>query len=282
MKHIYFIGDLHGSFKGVRDLVERCPQISRNKNKYYHKNILVCLGDFGGNYFGNYRDDEFKSKLEHYPFDAYFVIRGNHEERASNCAKKNPDKWHTETFFGNEVYVENAHPCIKYALDVPAVYQFPYVKVRSIEMEEDENGELPVDIIKTLDVLVIPGAFSIDKMHRILNGWSWFPEEQLSPKERQIGIDLCEKYAYRFDIVLSHTCPICFEPTDLFFPCIDQSKVDKTMEKYMGQLECKMSYDFWLWGHYHEDRIYPTHKQIMLFGGAVELQDMMDGEIDIL
>ena len=73
MKHIYFIGDLHGNFKGVRDLVERCPRISRNKNKYYHKNILVCLGDFGGNYFGNYRDDEFKSKLERYPFDAYFV-----------------------------------------------------------------------------------------------------------------------------------------------------------------------------------------------------------------
>lgn len=216
MKHIYFIGDLHGSFKGVRDLVQRCPRISRDKNKYYHENILVCLGDFGGNYFGNYRDDDFKNKLERYPFDAYFVIRGNHEERASNCAKANPDKWHTETFLGNEVLVENAHPRIKYALDVPAVYKFPYIRVHSIEMEEDENGELPDDIMGTLDVLVVPGAYSIDKMHRIANGWSWFPEEQLSAEEQQIGIDICEKYAYRFDMVLSHTCPIIFEPTDLF------------------------------------------------------------------
>lgn len=282
MKHIYFIGDLHGSFKGVRDLVQRCPRISRDKNKYYHENILVCLGDFGGNYFSNYRDDDFKNKLERYPFDAYFVIRGNHEERASNCAKANPDQWHTETFLGNEVLVENAHPRIKYALDVPAVYKFPYVKVRSIEMEEDENGELPDDIIGTLDVLVVPGAYSIDKMHRIANGWSWFPEEQLSAEEQQIGIDICEKYAYRFDMVLSHTCPIIFEPTDLFLSFVDQSSVDKTMERYLGQLEYKMSYDFWLWGHYHADRIYPTHKQIMLFGGAMELQDMMDGEFEIL
>ena len=282
MKHIYFIGDLHGSFKGVRDLVQRCPRISRDKNKYYHENILVCLGDFGGNYFGNYRDDDFKNKLERYPFDAYFVIRGNHEERASNCAKANPDKWHTETFLGNEVLVENAHPRIKYALDVPAVYKFPYVKVHSIEMEEDENGELPDDIMGTLDVLVVPGAYSIDKMHRIANGWSWFPEEQLSAEEQQIGIDICEKYAYRFDMVLSHTCPIIFEPTDLFLSFVDQSSVDKTMERYLGQLEYKMSYDFWLWGHYHEDRIYPTHKQIMLFRGAMELQDMMDGELEIL
>ena len=113
-------------------------------------------------------------------------------------------------------------------------------------------------------------------IHYPSNGYSWFPQEQLDEEEQKIGTELCEKYAYRFDMVLSHTCPICFEPTDLFLSFVDQSSVDKTMERYLGGLEFKMSYDKWLWGHYHADRIYPTGNHIMLFQSAIELQNLMD------
>ena len=260
MKHIYFIGDLHGSFKGVRDLVERCPRISRNKNKYYHENILVCLGDFGGNYFGNYRDDEFKSKLERYPFDAYFVIRGNHEERASNVAAKHPDEWHKEQYFDGSVWVENKFPNIKYALDLPMIYT--------------------IDGKKTL---VVPGAYSVDKMYRLMNGYNWFPQEQLSDEEMNYGLELLNCHDWQVDIVLSHTCPICFEPTDLFLSFIDQSSVDKTMERYLGQIEYTLDYKLWMWGHYHVFRDYPRtdgKKRIMLSAGqeVVELHQVFNDE----
>lgn len=272
-KKIYFLGDVHGNFKNVRDFYQRNPQIAKDAARGI-ENILICLGDFGANYFDNERDDHFKKKLAKYPF-TYFAIRGNHEERACNRAAQYPDKWTTEEFFGNTVHVETEYPYIKYALDIPSVYKIPFVEKYSIELEENEFGELPDEIVRDLDVLVLPGAFSVDKEYRLMNGWGWFADEQLSEEEMQLGRDICEQYHYRFDMVLSHTCPICYEPIDLFLSFIDQSKVDKSMERYLGELEWKMSYDIWLWGHFHANRVYPDHKQIMLFEGGLELQSLI-------
>ncbi len=39
-----------------------------------------------------------------------------------------------------------------------------------------------------------------------------------------------EKRNWQVDIVLSHTCPLRYEPTEVFLPFIDQSKVDKSTE----------------------------------------------------
>ena len=42
------------------------------------------------------------------------------------------------------------------------------------------------------------------------------------------GVVLAQSDSY--DLVLSHTCPIIYEPTDLFLFVVDQSTVDKTTE----------------------------------------------------
>ena len=57
MKHIYLIGDIHGDWHHIRNWVQRMPKLFIDKDAD-DENILICLGDFGGNYFGNYRDDE--------------------------------------------------------------------------------------------------------------------------------------------------------------------------------------------------------------------------------
>lgn len=259
MRHMYAIGDIHGDFKAVRDFVQRNIQLHKDAANG-DENILICLGDFGGNFFFNHRDEGFKNKLSKYPF-TYFVIRGNHEERPSICMEKFPDKWHTEEYFGNNVYVENDYPYIKYALDVPAVYQI--------------NGAR---------TLVIPGAYSIDKFRRIANGWSWFASEQLTNSEMDLGLNLIKEYGYQFDMVLSHTCPIMFEPTDLFLTFVDQSIVDKTMERYLGQVEFLLNYKLWLWGHYHADRIYPDTgdgQRIMLFHQVINLDQWLKNRENI-
>lgn len=43
-----------------------------------------------------------------------------------------------------------------------------------------------------------------------------------------------------FDFVLTHTCPRCWEPTDLFISGIDQSAVDKSMEDWLDKLKIKL------------------------------------------
>lgn len=246
---IYFTGDIHGNFKAIRSIVERNPELKNDEN------LLICLGDFGANFFKNHRDDGFKKKIGSYPF-TYFVIRGNHEERPSNMMKDNPNDWCLETFLGNIVYVEKKYPYIKYAGDGAGIYSIPFGN----------------DFLKTL---VLPGAYSVDKYHRIKNGWSWFPEEQMSENEMAAAERMCELHKNKFDLILSHTCPVQYEPTDLFLSVVDQSMVDKTMERFLGRIERKVDYKYFLWGHYHQDRIYPTGKQIMLFQSILDLDDLI-------
>jgi 3-oxoacid CoA-transferase subunit A len=240
---IFALGDIHGDFKPVRAFHSHITQLVPKEDKI----VLIFLGDFGGNYFFNHRDEEFKQKLGTYNME-YFVIRGNHEERPSICMENNPDAWHMEIYFGNLVYVENNYPYIKYALDHPTAY-----------------------LINKHLTFVIPGAYSVDKLHRLRNGMSWFENEQLTPLEMMRGRFLAENLE-KCDIILSHTCPICYEPTDLFLSQVDQSTVDKTMERYLGEIETKLDYKLWCFGHFHALRVYPEwehHQLVMLFNQNV-------------
>ena len=239
MSKILITGDIHGQYKPIKEIITKA-----NLND---KDIIILLGDAGFNFFFNYRDKKFKEKINSYGM-IIFTIRGNHEERPSVCAAAASEKWHTEDFWGNKVYVENNYPNIKYALDVPAKYEIPTAQ------------GIP---IKTL---VLPGAYSVDKYYRIANGWSWFEQEQLSKEEMAVGTNFALFNSW--DMVLSHTCPISYEPTDLFLRTVDQSTVDKTMERWLGGLEYQMSYKLWCWGHYHSNRIYPHYNnsdRLMLF-----------------
>lgn len=242
---IFALGDIHGKWQHIRDFHLRIK--TRYDFSETRKHTLILLGDAGLNYFFNERDDKIKEKLGDFPY-TYFVIRGNHEERPCICMDKNPDEWHIEEYWGNVVYVENKYPYIKYALDGAAIYR-----------AEVDN--------KTYSILSLPGAYSIDKFYRLQNGWSWFEFEQMTPWEREQSLRLIEQYP-SVDIVLSHTCPIIFEPTDLFLSFIDQSTVDKTMERLLGEIEYQLDYKAWLWGHYHAFRDYPRNdgkKKLMLF-----------------
>jgi 3-oxoacid CoA-transferase subunit A len=77
-----------------------------------------------------------------------------------------------------------------------------------------------------------------------------------------------------FDLVLSHTCPYRYRPTDLFLPFIDQSAVDTTMERWMDELHDHIRFKTWLWAHYHADRVEAPHCEIMMH----EVQSLEDIE----
>lgn len=268
---IFALGDLHGKWKIIRNFYEK----HRNNENFNYSNrednVIILLGDAGLNYFFNYRDIEAKTKLSSYPF-TYFIIRGNHEERPSVCAEKYPDKWHTEEFWGNIVYVENDYPHIKYALDEIALYHIPYITGYCCKgTEKNEYNDKGTPYWNFYKVLIIPGAYSVDKYYRLANGWSWFEGEQLTQEEMIKGKELINRLD-KVDLILSHTCPIIYEPTDLFLSCVDQSMVDKSMERYLGEIEFNLDYRAWMWGHYHTFRDYPrtdSHKKLMLFNDIV-------------
>ena len=241
MKNIWLMGDTHGEFIHIKEFyVQHKDELSENRED----NILIILGDFGANYFLNKRDEVFKSKIEQYPF-TYFAIRGNHEERPSLLAKTYPKEWHKEVFFNNTVWVENKHPNILYTLD--------------------EGGEYEIN---HQSVLILPGAYSVDKWFRLQNGWSWFPEEQMSSAEKlQILASLKRDYDY----ILSHTCPFSWQPyiSDLFLSTVNQDKVDNSMEKFLDTVAITTEWKRWYWGHYHDNRDVPAVNGTMLFHSAL-------------
>ncbi len=242
-KRIWAMGDIHGSYYPIENFWRRNKD---SINFSAETDCLILLGDVGANYFFDHRDKNFKKKLNKFPF-TYFCIRGNHEERITNVVSKNLSEWHQIDFFNNTAWVEQKYPNIIYAMDCPTVYN-----------------------INNYNTLIIPGAYSVDKFYRIQHQWSWFKDEQLTQDEMEQGRILLKKYNYNFDLVFSHTCPISYEPTDLFLSVINQATVDKSMERYLGEIEYNITYKLWLWGHYHSYRIYPHFQNsqcIMLSDG---------------
>lgn len=251
-KNILVIGDLHARYQELRDLATLLK--SDKSLPQPEETDIIQLGDLGALFFYSDplysgRDETFKKKISNYGF-RYFVVRGNHEQRPSCMSSFYPDKW--KYFYMDEikgyVWAENDYPNIIYLDDKPAVYNF--------------NGR------KTL---TLPGAYSVDKDYRLAKGWFWTAYEQMTEAEQDIARDLVRKYK-SFDIILSHTCPIFYEPTDLFLSCIDQNRVDKTMERFLGEIELNVDYKLWLFGHFHATRVYPKYQEkqmIMLFNEKV-------------
>lgn len=102
--------------------------------------------------------------------------------------------------------------------------------------------------------IAIGGAYSIDKERRLLLGKPWFADEQPSDGIKKTVEAKLESLGWKIGQVLSHTCPVDFEPVDCFLPGVDQSKVDKSTEQWLGKIESKLTYNRWLCGHFHINR----------------------------
>lgn len=185
---------------------------------------MIILGDAGINFYGGWRDQHKKEFISALPI-TLFCIHGNHEQRPATLPSYTEQEWH-----GGIVFVEKQFPSILFAKD-GEVY--------------DLNG---------LQAIAIGGAYSIDWMLRI-PGRSWWPDEQPSPEIKACVESKLDLLGWRVDVVLSHTVPLKYEPTEVFLPGIDQRKVDKSTEQWLDSIEDRLQYGKWYAGHYHTGKI---------------------------
>ena len=125
------------------------------------------------------------------------------------------------------LYVEDNYPHILFAKDAE-LYEL--------------NGLL---------TFVVGGAYSVDKNYRLLRGLAWWPDEQPSDEIKRKAEEKLEEIDWEVDVVLTHTAPLKYEPTEVFLPMINQSMVDKSTEQWLDSIEEQLYYDRWYCGHYH-------------------------------
>lgn len=239
---VLITGDTHRNFKRIIQFCEKYPTTKED--------VLIILGDAGINYCNDIRDTYVKERLAQLPI-TLFCIHGNHEMRPETI-----DSYKSIIWKGGQAYVENKYPNLIFAKD----------------------GEIYT--LADKKVLVIGGAYSVDKWYRLQQGYGWFEDEQPSEEIKNYVEKQLEISDWAVDVVLSHTTPYQCRPVDLFLDFVDQSTVDSSTEKWLMSLEEKLSYDKWYAGHYHCDRtidkLQIMYRNVELFCGNRDLKFSME------
>lgn len=230
---IYITGDTHGQFDRIEDFCWRRGTVKDD--------VMIILGDAGINFSGGLRDQVKKKYLEALPI-TIFAIHGNHERRPWTIDSYQEKQWH-----GGVVYYEEEYPSLLFAKDGEVF---------------DLDGK---------KAIVMGGAYSIDKMVRLIYGYGWWPDEQPSDEIKQYVESQLDRLNWKVDVVLSHTTPLKYEPVEVFLKGIDQSKVDKSTEEWLDRIEDKLEYGKWYCGHYHTekkvDRLEILFENVSIFCG---------------
>lgn len=251
---VFITGDTHGDFERLFEWNNKTGLLNDKEN------LLIILGDSGFNY--QVRENKDKASVDDYRRyrttlsnwinkNRYInnikcvtlCIHGNHEARPDTIVG-----YETGTFAGGRIFYEEDFPTLMFA-DDGQIYRL--------------NGR---------DYLVIGGAYSVDKKYRLDNGYRWFDDEQPSDYIKSAVEFVIEHRNNKIDVVLSHTCPLKWEPTELFLPNIDQSTVDKSTESWLDEIENKLDYKRWYFGHYHGNKHIKEGVE-MLFDDIIEVVD---------
>lgn len=243
---VYMTGDIHGSKMRLWDINNYCEAHKTTTDDW-----LICLGDVGLNYYGpkSKKEIALKNEVAKLPIKL-FCIHGNHERRPSEAEGYQQIEVAEGAIQGPMLW-DARYPNQYFAID-GAVY-----KIQTSE--------------RTLNALVCGGAYSVDKFYRLQFRANWWPDEQ--PNELTKGLVRLMATRYPIDIMLTHTCPLRFEPKELFLDCIDQSTVDTSTEEFFDDLYEQFPADrkpMWYFGHFHGDKY--TDDYVMLFYDIIELK----------
>ena len=232
-------GDCHGSFDWMDNgcLSDYTPS----------ETAIIVLGDVGFNFWLNKKDDKIKKEVNSKGY-RFYCLQGNHEARPTDIAGM------------QYIYDDD----VKGWLYIQPIYS----NIRYLKMWGDY-------CFGKYFTAVLGGAYSVDKWWRLQNAGvtgpkdpkyhnpkatGWFPNEQMTKQEMKEAEEALSGIPY--DFVMSHTCPISWQPTDLFLSAVNQNEVDNSMELWMDKFKDKIKYTAWIWGHYHTDRLERPHCEI--------------------
>lgn len=246
MGKIFVRGDTHSQFDFL-------PQFCRENNTT-KEDYLILLGDTGINYGYIYDEmntglkwgeplidksksyrEKIKQKISNLPI-TLICIQGNHDCRPEHIPSY--QKIQCRGDLKCNCWVEKEYPNIL----------FP------------DDG---VITILGKKCLVLGGAYSIDKYWRVVHrrGY-WYPDEQMSEEKKKEIFEIISKNN-SYDYIFSHTCPLKYEPTELFLP-FNYGEVDTSMEEFLEEVYDKTTFTHWYCGHFHANQPLTSNMTLLL------------------
>lgn len=206
---IYVTGDKHIPIDIDALMKRNFPdQSEMSKNDY----VIIC-GDFGGLWSGGKKEEYWLALLDNRNFITLFVD-GNHENFS----------------------MLNAYP----------ICQWNGGKIHKIKDSVFHLMRGQIFTIDNCSFFTMGGGTSVDKIFR-REGVSWWKEEQPSDSEYVEAITNLDKYNWKEDYVITHTCSRTIMKKYLY------DKENSNLNGFFDVLEYKLKFKHWYFGHFHEN-----------------------------
>lgn len=235
---LFIRGDTHGDFSWLATFCE--------ENQTTYDDAIIITGDHGFLYYGegNWREENIKKVATKCKI-TIICLRGNHDDRPQNRKNMLFCELESDPTTPSGYYWEPDYPRIWYVADGSTL------------------------TINDKRFLFIGGSTSVDKEWRLLMGWRYFKDEELTREEFCNILDKIDHHY--FDYVITHTCPEAWMPTDLFMKGVDQSKISRQTEEFLTTVSEIINFDKWWFGHFHDDRFNMDIEQTHAGQGVVNM-----------
>ena len=246
---IFTTGDTHGNFERLR------PEYFPEGLELTKEDVVLQLGDFGGVWFGDERDDEALGWLEGLPFTLAFVS-GNHENYDA-LVKYPIENWH-----GGRVQPVRPHVLHLMRGQVFELAGHTFFTMGGAASHDIEDGILSLDdpgferkylTLKQKEHT----RFRIEHL-------SWWREELPSEEEYAEARKNLDAYGWAVDYILTHCAP-----TGIALQ-LSWHNVADHLTDFLQEVKDRAQYHYWLFGHYHDNRAIDT-KHILLWEQIVQI-----------
>lgn len=213
---VYITGDVHGDYDFAKFNDFQVTHKNLSKDDY----VIVC-GDFGLIWNWQGQDKRETRLLAAYAAMPYTIL-----------------------------FVDGNHECHPRLLDFPTV-EFCGGKAHKISDNIYHLMRGEIYTIENKTYFCMGGAPSHDKQWRI-EGESWWAEEVPGLSERQYALDNLAAHDNKVNYIITHDAPSSIA-AHLIFRSYDGSRVITGWGDWLEELDTKIEFDHWYFGHYHVD-----------------------------
>lgn len=165
--------------------------------------------------------------------------------------------WHNQKNY-TTLFIDGNHENFDLLNQYP-VTQWNGGKVRQIADSVYHLMRGQVFTIDGMKFFTMGGGTSIDRNSRI-EGKTWWPEEEASTAELEEAKKNLDSHNWEVDYILTHTTS-----TRIMYDQIMWLKENSELNFFLDDVQDKVNYKWWFFGHFHDDVVYDQVRCTLLY-----------------